>query len=456
MGNRKPTDDQRLHHAAWMVTALDVMPYMDSVLFSLRLLDAPGLGTFAVDKHHRLYIDFDKVIGWGHQACAEALLHEAMHLIYDHADEAELMAVKKSERKMFNVCADAALNDDLRDAGCTTIEEIGVLPAALDLGDYETAGYYLTQLRARRENQPPPPPPPPLPAPPGSGAGGADGSDGPEDQDEDQDGERDAGEPYEGCGSASGSEPAPCELDEDDDLGGLAPAAGEGEHAIVQANTAQAIQSHAKSHGTMPAGLVTWADAQLAPPTIPWRQTLRAHIRRGVNARSGDVDQTYNRRSRRRHHVMLGQDRRIVFPGTYAPAPTLVCVRDTSGSVSDRELAEFTNEVVGIAKQLSIKGNDLQIMDVDAQVHSTKAFKGAETLIERSGHGGTDMCVGIDAALELRPTVIVVMTDGETPWPHTRLPRGIPLIVCLSSNPSTWALDAVPEWAHQVIIDPDI
>lgn len=45
----------------WRTDALDLMPYMASVMFSLRLVDAPGLGTFAVDPGHRLYVDFDAV-----------------------------------------------------------------------------------------------------------------------------------------------------------------------------------------------------------------------------------------------------------------------------------------------------------------------------------------------------------------------------------------------------------
>jgi len=40
--------------ALWRAKALERMPYFAPILFSLRVLDAPALGTFAVDAWHRL------------------------------------------------------------------------------------------------------------------------------------------------------------------------------------------------------------------------------------------------------------------------------------------------------------------------------------------------------------------------------------------------------------------
>jgi hypothetical protein len=51
-------------------------PYFAPILFSLRVLDAPGLATFAVDARHRLYVDFDAVAAWSALENAEALLHD--------------------------------------------------------------------------------------------------------------------------------------------------------------------------------------------------------------------------------------------------------------------------------------------------------------------------------------------------------------------------------------------
>src|SRR4029079_7675084 len=55
---RPSTPAQDAELTLWRSKALERMPYFAPILFSLRVLDAPGLGTFAVDAMHRLYIDF--------------------------------------------------------------------------------------------------------------------------------------------------------------------------------------------------------------------------------------------------------------------------------------------------------------------------------------------------------------------------------------------------------------
>jgi len=70
------------------------------------------------------------------------------------------------------------------------------------------------------------------------------------------------------------------------------------------------------------------------------------------------------------------------------------------------------------------------------------------------GGGGTDMGVGIAAAGQLRPTpkIIVVLTDGFTPWPDT-LPKGVEsMIVCLTVGDS---LATAPSWAKKILIEGD-
>ena len=67
--------------------------------------------------------------------------------------------------------------------------------------------------------------------------------------------------------------------------------------------------------------------------------------------------------------------------------------------------------------------------------------------------GGTDMGRGIEAAMRLRPkpSVIVVLTDGYTPWPHER-PRGVRVIVGLLTEYAD-AVVGAPEWARTVVIE---
>lgn len=441
---RQPSDEQTADLMAWRSLALDRMPYFASMLFSLRVLDAPGLGTFACDAQHRLYVDFDGVADWTPELKAEALLHECGHLFGDHMARATDTNVADHERPDWNIAGDCEINDDLRDAGCVELTSFGVLAAKIGSEDYQTAEHYMEHLRKKRQNSP-------KPKNPGGSGQGKPGESDPGDGNDSGDDD----EPYKGCGSGAGGPAAPGELDADDDLGGAADPASKIEHERSRIATASNIREHAaKGRGTVPGGLVAIAEQVLAPPKVPWRQVLAASVRRGIAQRQGDYDSTYLRRHRRTPSLPFG-NARVIRPGTFSPVPTLAFVRDTSGSMSDADLVSVTNEIEGIARGVGIRGRDLRVYDVDAAVGSVRDYKGASSIAEITGRGGTDMCVGITAALAQRPmpSAIVVGTDGYTPWPEFKLP--VPLIICLiPQSPDadmTHLAESAPDWAITVV-----
>jgi len=415
------TQDQQSDLNAWRATALERMPYMATILLHLRPLNAPGLGTFACDRHLRLYVDFDAVTAWGVTTCAEALLHECFHIFADDARRSDEFGVTPERHPQWNIASDAANNDDLVEAGCISLKEIGaILPDQLGQPDHQTAEFY---MRAIMDQQPPP--------------SGGDGSD----------------PDFTGCGSASGGESAPCELDPDDDANGAAPAATAAERKIVDVATATDVREYAGKHpGTVPGGITEIAERILAPSEVPWRVVLASAIRRAAAMRAGDYDTTYGRRNRRRSTVDLGGGRRAVQPGIYSPTPTLVVVRDTSGSMTDASLGMVTSEVDGIARQLGIRGTDLMVLDVDVKVNAAREYRSASDLDEASGRGGTDMTMGIDAAMTMRPKpgAIVVITDGYTPMPKER--TSTPVVFCVvgpgSGDPDV--LKSIPDWIRVV------
>lgn len=95
------------------------------------------------------------------------------------------------------------------------------------------------------------------------------------------------------------------------------------------------------------------------------------------------------------------------------------------------DLSTVTSEVEGIAKQLGVRDNNLIVLDVDAELAATRKYRKASDLEEISGRGGTDMCVGIESAMALRPvpSAIVVLTDGFTPWPTEK--GRVPIVACI-------------------------
>jgi hypothetical protein len=355
---------------------------------------------------------------------------------------------------------DASVNDDLRDAGCSSIAADGVLPAKIGCADHQTAEHYFAAIQQRRAQQQPKPqsgnggqgqsPQGKGQQPGGQGAG--------QGQHPGQQGAGGQGQPkFKGCGSGAGSVGAPCELPVDDDMDGQAPAAGEIERERIRVATAGTIREHAaKGRGTVPAGLIEQAEQILAPAKIPWRQVLSSAIRRAVAIRQGDFDVTYWRRHRRTPSFPFG-GARVLRPGTFTPQPTLAVVRDTSGSMTDGELTVVTSEVEGIAKQLGIRGDDLKVLDVDAAVAAVRKYNGAQTLAEVAGRGGTDMRVGIEAALEIRPAVnaIIVLSDGFTPWPEERPGRSIPVVACIVGPGGHDIAEHIPDWMVAVVVDED-
>jgi len=76
------------------------------------------------------------------------------------------------------------------------------------------------------------------------------------------------------------------------------------------------------------------------------------------------------------------------------------------------------------------------VISCDAQAEVTKKVFDPRS-VQLIGGGGTDMCVGIDAATKLkpRPDVIVTITDGITPWPD-RAPAAEHITLLTSQNGS--------------------
>jgi predicted metal-dependent peptidase len=191
----------------------------------------------------------------------------------------------------------------------------------------------------------------------------------------------------------------------------------------------------------MPAGWRRWADSVLEP-TVDWRQVLAGSVRQAIGWAAGAVDYTYARPSRR-----AASQTRVVLPSLRRPMPNVAIVVDTSGSMSGDDLAEAVSEVAGVLRGIGIRGNRVTVIACDAAVGVTQRVARAEEL-ELVGGGGTDMRVGIETALAQphRPDVIVVLTDGHTPWPDQPLATRV-IAGLIGTDPPQ-----PPEWIESVRI----
>jgi predicted metal-dependent peptidase len=200
------------------------------------------------------------------------------------------------------------------------------------------------------------------------------------------------------------------------------------------------VAAEVLQQGDAPSGLRRWAE-QMTTARVDWRAELAAELRQGVAEVAGAVDYTYSRPSRR---AAISGD--VVLPALRKPTPEIAVVCDTSGSVSEHLLGEALTEIDSVLSTVGNRG--MRVLACDAAVHASRRVTSVDQ-VELLGGGGTDMAIGIEAALDHRPRpqVVVVLTDGMTPWPD-RPPPGTRVVVGLLGDHPTQP----PEWAHTVAI----
>ncbi|MEU3997954.1 VWA-like domain-containing protein [Streptomyces fungicidicus] len=339
-------------------------PYLASALYALTVVPSADVPTMGVDRHWRCYVSPAFVDATPVEELAGVWIHEVAHLLRDHHGRAgRLSAASRRDRYRVNVAQDCEINDDLLADGLR-LPAGRVEPRLYGLPDGQLFEVYLEGLPPHvREHD---------------------------------------------CGSGAHGRPAPWELP-----GSAGPAAlGEAEAQALRRHTADAMRAHQRARGNLPAGWRRWAE-QVLEPTVDWRQALSGAVREAAAWAAGAVDYTYRRPSRRTPAL-----RGVVLPSLRRPLPRVAVVVDTSGSMGDDELAAALGEVTGVLREVGVRGNRVTVLACDADVHVVSRVTSTEQ-VTLGGGGGTDMRVGIDAALAARdrPGIVIVLTDGFTPWP---------------------------------------
>ncbi len=284
-----------------------------------------------------------------------------------------------AEPRAWNVCGDAEINDDATDI---VLPPGAVMPASLQAPEGLMAeDYYLNLPEGKNEC-----------------CGGGSG----------------AGREIEG------------ELGDD---GGKTPGVAADEAEALRDAVADDIRQHIKANGrgSVPAGVAIWADAHGKPPKIKWPRLLAAYIANtSRQVVAGRHDYSWRRLSRRQR---IGTPLR---PGTITYRPRIAVVVDTSGSMGGEG-----DTVVGTMHEIIKRYGDVVTVQCDAEV--TSIARGAPK--QYKGGGGTDLR-GAIAKADGIGDIVVVITDGDTPWPAaTKHPTTV-IVTSESTN--------VPSWAHIV------
>jgi len=383
----------------WLTsTAKGDAPYLSAVLYAMPTVLTTEIETISADDHWRVYLNPNWLDTVEIPSLAGHVAHLAWHLLRDHAGRAGSMQVGTRESQAWATAADLTVSQALAAAGHPMRElahptDHGFRPN-LSVEEYFTL---LDRLGG-------------APAP--------------------------AGTELCECGSAADGlhrayrVPDPVTPGIDEVLG----------HELRK-QIAISFRDHMTGRGDTPGEWSRWVE-QVLEPKVPWQQVLTSSVRRAVAWTHGNTNPTYRKLSRRQ-----AASPRAILPGSQKPVPSVAVVVDTSGSTDDGLLAQAVGEVDGVLQTLGNAVGTVQVYSCDAAAHTAGRVRRARDL-QLVGGGGTNLRVGIDAALSgrPRPELLIVLTDGDTPWPVSR-PMGCAVVAVIISRGAT---PCCPDWAVRV------
>ena len=212
----------------------------------------------------------------------------------------------------------------------------------------------------------------------------------------------------------------------------------EAESTLVLAAMAQDVLKHAekRGRGSVPSGILRWAEEFGDAPPIDWRSMVQAKIRYAIDSKRG-ASPSYARPTRR-------SSGGLVLPVHRMPVPRVTIVGDTSGSMREEDIGGILAVVYDACETLG----KVSVVSCDAAATEPVEIRHLEELKEHLlGGGGTDMVEGIRMAESNSPDAIVVVTDGDTPWPDEE--PSVPVTVVLTRRP----YGEPPTWAEVVMVN---
>jgi len=356
--------------------------YFNSILWNLQFIEKPGIGTMGTDKHWRTYYDPEFLKKCSRQELEGTLVHEMQHLLCHHFERADFY----HDKKLYNVAGDMEMNQGILDSGLKLPACIDyALPSKEGFPDGKLAEEYYKMLQDKYED----------------GPGGQ--------------GKKGKGPPQPGkCGSCSGNpmegeDPAPAEGD----------VISKAERDLLTHEAAKQIEQAIKEgRGNVPGNLKRWAD-ELLHPQVKWTKELASRVRRASAEASGKQNYSYRKASRR----TIPGEQCVIKPSMVSYLPQVGLIFDTSGSMGDKDIQKSLSECKGVLDAMTGSGIGVHYFSVDAAVAAAGKANSMKQ-VKLGGGGGTDMRVGMEAAAILRPRldVVVVFTDGDTPWPDEPMP----------------------------------
>jgi len=340
-------------------------------------------------------------------------IHEISHILREHGDRAKS---RNANPSLWNIAADMEINDSTWQGLIAPKKFPGVYPHTFNLEKGKLAEYYYSKITDKKNSQL---------------------------QELINTFQQNLGEYKLDEGSGVHGVSRPWEVDSDTQK--IDPV----ELELIRREVAQEIKK--VGYGSISAGWVRWANEKLKPK-IDWKKVLRHKMSVAINIGVGSrIDYSFFRPSRRQAIYEP-----VITPSLRGDTSArIVVVIDTSGSMSSTDLSQALAEVFEILRTFQFP---VTIIPCDAKafepinVHSTSDLFKVQKL---KGGGGTNMIVGIEAALKTDPAPdsILILTDGETPYPPK--PYKTPVIFGIIHRGESQNLQKppIPPWKNESVIE---
>jgi predicted metal-dependent peptidase len=382
--------------ARW--NAARAVPYLARGLWACSYVVSEDVPTFAIDDRWRVLVNpafADECAKDG--SLPAALVHEALHQVLRHSQRAK--TIDATDHSRWTIAGDCEINARIDEIPALHLPSCGVHAADFRWPPRLAAEEYYRQDQTKEAAK--------------NCCAGGSGAGAPHPAEQ--------GLPKPGEGEGSGKPE------------GLTEAEGD----LVRVSVAAAVrEAHAKRPGSIPSGILRWAETYGEAPAVDWRALAAARIRYATETRRGPSP-TYARPSRR---AAAGG---LVLPVYRAPVPRISLVLDTSGSMDQKDLGVALSVVADACLTLG----KVTAVACDAAAGDIVEVRHLDDLKEHlRGGGGTDLVKGIERAAEDTPDAIVIVTDGETPWP--RHAPDAPCVVILTREPGYCGRP--PAWAEVI------
>lgn len=188
--------------------------------------------------------------------------------------------------------------------------------------------------------------------------------------------------------------------------------------------------------GSIPGEIQVYVNG-LLNPKLPWHRILQRYMTKAIK-----TDYTFRRPNRR------------FFPKHYLPSmytESLVDIAeaiDASSSVTEKEYHRFVSESYGLLSKH--KPDTLTLIQFTSHIRSVDQVASAEDLKNMHFHryGGTNIEPVMDWAMENKPNLLLVFTDGE--FENNAPDPGVPVIWIINGNASFTA-----PYGKVIHFDPD-